>query len=290
MTTSHFTLPTWATNLVAHNRRPDAATASAIAVTGTVALLLAVPATRNRIAYYWSFVRMALGLRTMHKKGNFGDGREEAVLAFVKSKAPRGDADAVLAAIDDFASRTAFLINVGDAKGLILEESIKRARPKRALELGAYVGYSAIRQARLLRPGGHLYTVEFSDENASVTQRMIEHAGLADRVTVVLGSIGDGGKTIRRLNEEFHFNDGKGVDHVFVDHAKEYYLSDLKLIMDAGWLHKGTIVTADNILVPGVPDYRQFMKESTRFKSVEHKSSMEYTSVPDIVLVSEFLG
>jgi predicted O-methyltransferase YrrM len=43
---------------------------------------------------------------------------------------------------------------------------------------------------------------------------------------------------------------------VFPDHDKNAYLSDLELIIDAGWLHPGSVIVADNILVPGAPAYR----------------------------------
>src|SRR3712207_7228347 len=42
-----------------------------------------------------------------------------------------------------------FMMNVGDEKGEILDDAIRRAAPKRLLELGTYCGYSALRTARV---------------------------------------------------------------------------------------------------------------------------------------------
>ena len=50
---------------------------------------------------------------------------------------------------------------------------------------------------------------------------------------------------------------------------------------------------ADNILIPGSPKYREFMREQQGklFNTVEHKTHGEYqTLVPDVVLESEYLS
>ncbi len=83
------------------------------------------------------------------------------------------------------------------------------------------------------------------------------------------------------------------LDFVFIDHTKDAYLSDLLLILERGWLHRGSIVVADNIKVPGAPEYRAYMKEQEGklWHTKEHKSLVEYQSViADIVLESDYLG
>lgn len=69
-----------------------------------------------------------------------GDGREEALARHVLATAKPGDVADAIRAIDDHAYNTAFLMNVGDEKGAILDEVIKRTQPKRILELGTYCG------------------------------------------------------------------------------------------------------------------------------------------------------
>jgi catechol O-methyltransferase len=108
----------------------------------------------------------------------------------------------------------------------------------------------------------------------------------------VVGTIGDGGKTLDALADEHGFAAGK-LDLLFVDHDKSAYLPDLQSILDRGWLHRGSIVVADNILIPGAPRYREYMREQQDklFDTAEHKTHGEYqTLVPDIVLESEYLG
>ena len=72
---------------------------------------------------------------------------------------------------------------------------------------------------------------------------------MADRITCVVGTIGDGGKTLDVVAAEHGFGAGC-VDFVFLDHDKNAYLSDLQSIRSRGWLHKGTIVVADNVKIP----------------------------------------
>ena len=78
-------------------------------------------------------------------------------------------------------------------------------------------------------------------------------------MTCVVGTIGDGGRTLDALANEHGFTAG-AVDFVFIDHDKSAYLTDLLSILDRGWLHPGSIVVADNIKVPGAPKYREYMR------------------------------
>ena len=83
--------------------------------------------------------------------GQFGDGREAAVVDYVLTNARQGDIDDVLGVIDRFAYEQSILINVGDEKGELLDAAVHRADPSLALELGTYCGYSALRIARVPR-------------------------------------------------------------------------------------------------------------------------------------------
>jgi catechol O-methyltransferase len=238
-----------------------------------------------------SFWRLAMGMPNFVRTGQIGDGREEACAAYVESHARRGDVEDVLAAIDTFATEKSMLVNVGDEKGELLDAAVRRANPKRVLELGTYCGYSALRIAGTA-PQAKVYSVELSPGNAGVAQRIWAHAGVAGRVTCVVGTIGDGGQTLDALANEHGFGAGS-VDLLFIDHEKSVYLSDLQAILDRGWLHTGSIAVADNVRVPGAPKYRAYMREEQGklWTTVEHKTHVEYqTLIPDLVLESEYLG
>lgn len=239
----------------------------------------------------WSFVRMGLGMKRLTTEWQVGDGREEAVRQYVLERARAGDLDDVIAKVDEFAYEKSFLINVGDEKGELLDGAIRRCAPKRLLELGTYCGYSALRTARVMEPSAHLTSIEFNESNAAIARSILAHAGVADRVTVVVGTLGDG-KTPDALEAEHGFGPG-ALDFVFLDHAKEAYVPDLELIVERGWLHPGSVVVADNVKFPGVPGYRELMarEEGKRWRTTEHEAHAEYqTLLKDLVLESEFLG
>ncbi|MGQ0845579.1 MAG: O-methyltransferase [Sporichthyaceae bacterium] len=220
-----------------------------------------------------------------------GDGREEALAAYVEANATPGDLDDVIRVVDRFARTKSLLINVGDEKGEILDDAVHQAGPALLLELGTYCGYGALRLARAAGPNARVFTVEFNPDNAVVARRVIEHAGVSDRVTVIDGVLGDD-RTPERLRTEFGFGDGQ-LDFVFLDHAKEAYVSDLRIIVDQKWLHAGSVVVADNIKFPGAPDYRALMREEEgrTWRTVEHETHVEYQSLlKDLVLESTYLG
>ncbi|PQM48482.1 hypothetical protein C1Y40_01299 [Mycobacterium talmoniae] len=137
-----------------------------------------------------------------------------------------------------------------------------------------------------------MYSVELAEANAVNARQIWAHAGVADRVTCVVGTIGDGGRTLDALAAEHGFTAG-ALDFLFLDHDKDAYLPDLHSIVDRGWLHAGAIVVADNVKVPGAPKYRAYMRDQqgTRWNTVEHKAHLEYqTLLHDLVLESEYLG
>jgi catechol O-methyltransferase len=238
----------------------------------------------------WSFWRMALGARHLKEHWQVGDGREEALAERVTSTATPGDLDDAIRAIDEFCYGQSIMMNVGDEKGELLDAAIRRVDPRRLLELGTYCGYSALRTVRTMSGDAHLYSIEFSPANAEVARRILEHAGVEDRVTVVVGTLGDDGRTISVLESEHGFGPSS-VDFVFIDHAKDAYLPDLERIVARGWLRPGAVVVADNVKFPGVPGYRDYMRErdGREWRTIEHETHVEYqTMLKDLVLESEY--
>ena len=221
-----------------------------------------------------------------------GDGREEALAEHVTSTAAPGDLDDAIRAVDDFCYRRSLMMNVGDEKGELLDAAIRRAAPRRLLELGTYCGYSALRTARVMPEEAHLHSIEFSPANADIARRLLGHAGVGDRVTVVVGTLGDGGRTLGALEDEHGFAAGS-LDFVFMDHDKDAYLPDLERILERRWLRTGSRVVADNVKRPGVPGYREYMRarEGREWRTTEHETHLEYqTLFKDLVVESEYLG
>ncbi len=226
-----------------------------------------IPVTRHNA---WPLARMGLReLRGRVQARLRGEGsREEEALRFVREQAPRGDAEAVLEALDRFARERRFLMNVGDEKGRALDRIVLDVAPLQALELGAYCGYSAVRIGRLLAPTrGRLLSVERSPENAAISRAVVAHAGLGDTVEVVVGA---SESTLLRVERVFNL--------VFIDHAKERYLADLQLLEQRAMLAPGAVVIADNVgmFEESLADYLAHVRGAGGYESHVLPFPMEY--------------
>jgi caffeoyl-CoA O-methyltransferase len=111
---------------------------------------------------------------------------------------------------------------------------------RRALELGTFTGYGAIAIARGLADDGHLTCLELLDEYATIARRNLESAGLADRVTFVIGPADD---SLRAMPEEPTF------DFVYLDADKTGYPTYYDLILPR--LLPGGLLLIDNVLLGG---------------------------------------
>jgi caffeoyl-CoA O-methyltransferase len=104
-------------------------------------------------------------------------------------------------------------LSVSEEDGRFMRVLVLAAGSKRALEIGAAYGYSAIWIGLgLKQTGGHLTTIEYDAARAKAAADNIRRAGLADTVTVVSG---DGFKEVPKLPGTFDF--------VFLDAWKPDY-------------------------------------------------------------------
>ncbi|KAM3878386.1 catechol O-methyltransferase B [Diretmus argenteus] len=210
--------------------------------------------------------------------------RPQRLLSAVQKNATRGDPRSVVKAIDHFCRHKEWAMNVGDEKGVILDSVVCEVKPTTVLELGTYCGYSTVRIASLLPPNARLLTLEFNPHYAAIARQVIAWAGLEEKVVVIEGPSAD---WIPKMKEHFGV---KTFDLVFVDHWKDRYLPDTKLLEECGLLRKGSILLADNVICPGAPDYLEYVRGSKRYESHYFKSHLEYTKVEDGLEKSVFLG
>ena len=240
----------------------------------------------------WSFWRLAIGARNITKTGQIGDGREAAAADYVVANARQGDIDDVIAKIDQFAYEKSFLINVGDEKGELLDAAVRRANPALVLELGTYCGYGSLRIARAA-PSAKVFSVELSAANAEIAQRIWDHAGVDDRVTCVVGTIGDGGPDARCPGRRARLRGPESWTCCSSTTTRRPTCPTCRASSTAAGCTGDRIVVADNMLIPGSPKYRDYMtqQQGKLFATIEHKTHGEYqTMMPDLVLESEYLG
>ena len=68
------------------------------------------------------------------------------------------NADSVLAQMDKCAE-TSWMMNMGSAKGDLIEKVVRQRRPKKLLEIGTFLGYMSIRLARSMPVDSTLTTI-----------------------------------------------------------------------------------------------------------------------------------
>lgn len=149
---------------------------------------------------------------------------------------------------------------IGRAKGRLLRRLIERHRPRRAIEIGSLLGYSAILIAGSLPPAGRLTCVEANAYLARLVRLNVEEAGLARRVKVVTG---DALRVIPLLRERF--------DLALIDAAKEDYLDYLRQLEPR--LAPGAVVVADNTGVyrRAIAPYLEYVRAGEgRYRSREY--------------------
>lgn len=158
-----------------------------------------------------------------------------------------------------------FIPVIGPKKGKILDSAVKRAEPKLILEVGPFIGYSAIRIARVMPKGCRIITIEVSKASAEKAKKNIERAGFPDRVRIIRR---DAKRIIPKLDGVF--------DLVFLDAEKSEYLAYLKSVEDK--LRKGSIIVADNagIFAKEMADYLSYVRTYGRYRSKYHESTLEF--------------
>ncbi|MBI2326820.1 class I SAM-dependent methyltransferase [Candidatus Curtissbacteria bacterium] len=111
-----------------------------------------------------------------------------------------------------------FLPIIGPVKGKVLVDVVKKHKPKRVLEIGTLVGYSAILMNMHLQRGSKITTIEIDPKTAIIAKSNFKKAGIAAMVDLKVGNALD---VIPKLVGPF--------DLLFLDAAKEEYFDYLIL-------------------------------------------------------------
>lgn len=202
--------------------------------------------------------------------------KEEEVLNQVRTKAKFNDANSVLEVIDDYAYKKTFLMNIGDEKGLLLENAIRESKANNILELGVYLGYSTIRILKNLDSKSQLTSIESNKKFAEIAIEHISISGLSENHNLIIGRSNE---VIPSLNEKYDF--------VFIDHWKDLYLEDLKSLEENNLIKKDAWIFADNVILFNLEDYLSYVRSSPKYISRFIPTKREYSkSHPDGVEIS----
>ena len=128
----------------------------------------------------------------------------------------------------------------------VVDRILKEVQPKRILEIGTAVGYSAMCFSEYLQGDGKIDTIERDEERIAEAKVNIKNVGVEDKINIYEG---DAVEILPTLNEKY--------DVVFIDAAKGKYPFFLKEALRM--IKPNGIIFADNILYKGyvMSDYNK---------------------------------
>lgn len=126
----------------------------------------------------------------------------------------------------------------GHLQGRFLSIISQILSPKYILEIGTYVGYSAICLAEGLAENGKLISIEADEELETKIRKNLKLANLEEAIEL---KIGKALEVIPTLDQRF--------DLVFIDADKMNYINYYDLVIDK--LNIGGIIITDNVLWDG---------------------------------------
>lgn len=146
----------------------------------------------------------------------------------------------------------------------VIDNILKELKPKRILEIGTAVGYSAICFTRFLSEDGSIDTIERDAERVKEARENIKKAEVENLINIFEG---DAVEILPTFNNKY--------DMVFIDAAKGKYPFFLEQALRL--LNNNGIILADNILYKGyvmsdynkhkqrtaVTNLRKYIKETT---------------------------
>ena len=152
----------------------------------------------------------------------------------------------------------------------VIAKILTEKRPKRILEIGAAVGYSAMCFSKYLEEDGLIDTIERDEERIEEAKQNFKKVEVENKINLYEG---DAVEILPTLNEKY--------DVVFIDAAKGKYPFFLKEALRM--LKQDGIIFADNILYKGyvMSDYnkhkqrtavrnlREYIKETTENPNLE---------------------
>ena len=111
-------------------------------------------------------------------------------------------------------------------------------RPKRILEVGTAVGFSAILMSEYMPEDGHITTIENYEKRIPIATENFKRAGKEDKITLIQG---DALEVMKELTGPYDF--------IFMDAAKGQYINYMPEALRL--LTKGGVLMSDNVLQDG---------------------------------------
>ena len=111
-------------------------------------------------------------------------------------------------------------------------------KPKRILEVGTAVGFSAILMSEYMPQDAHITTIENYEKRIPIARENFKRAGKEDKITLIQG---DALEVMKELSGPYDF--------IFMDAAKGQYIHYMPEVLRL--LSKGGVLMSDNVLRDG---------------------------------------
>ena len=131
-------------------------------------------------------------------------------------------------------------MQIGPDQGAFMSILTAVLRPRFAVEIGTFTGYSSLAVARALPDGARLLCCDISEEWTTIARTHWEAAGVADRIDLVIGPAAE---TLATLPP------GQEVDLAFIDADKTGYLTYYEALVPR--LSAQGVILIDNTLWGG---------------------------------------
>ena len=134
-------------------------------------------------------------------------------------------------------------------------------KPKRILEVGTAIGFSALLMSEFMPQDGHITTIENYEKRIPIARANFQKYGKEDRITLLEG---DAAEVLKTLEGPYDF--------IFMDAAKGQYIHFLPQIMRI--LTPGGVLISDNVMQDG--DIIESKYAVTRRDRTIHRRMREY--------------
>lgn len=164
----------------------------------------------------------------------------------------------------EFEAETYNIPIIRESERQLLFKTVYENKPKRILEIGTAIGFSALLMATA-NDDAIIDTVEKDTKRFERAKKAIEDANMTERINCISG---DANKVISELSGNYDF--------VYLDGPKGQYLNHLKKIEKI--LSEKAVIVADNVLFKGLVKSGEYPPHRYRTIVVRLREYLEYVN------------
>jgi predicted O-methyltransferase YrrM len=120
---------------------------------------------------------------------SFHNGIEEMMFLYIIKNSDKNNPISIIKSIDEYCYSKHWMMHIGNQKSKYLVNAVEEISNKKnelIVEIGCYCGYSALIIAMNLSTNGHLICIDISSRCIEWTRKLLEYAGLLNKVSLIL--------------------------------------------------------------------------------------------------------